>query len=392
MKILHIQGIFSPEHGGPTQSLTQYCVGQARRRHTVSAWVLEGFPHTSPAIRLPAPVQTIVYPIDFPAPLGRSRAMRRALAATANPDVFHLHGAWLRAMHYGAEEARRRRIPYLVEPMGMYESYGLKTKWMRKKLARCWFQDAILEGAHCLQVNSRREGEQLRRLGFRSPLAVIPVGVDLSACDVASRTMEQKPSWVNFAETRWFLFLSRIHEKKGIELLLHAWAALASKCLDWKLVIGGSGTPDYIRSCQQLATTLGLADRCVWLGHLSEGDKGWAFAHADFFILPSFSENLGNVITEALAYGTPVLTTDETPWQDVRTRKCGWIASPTTESLTEVLDEALRTTPEQLETMGARGRRWCEEEFSLDRVLENLDAVYAWMLGNSPKPDCVTES
>src|ERR1051325_2265409 len=172
MRILHIQGIFSPEHGGPAHSLANYCVGQARRGHEVSAWVLEGFRHTSSAIRLPPPVKTVVHRVGFPAALGRSAEMRRHLATLETPDVIHLHGAWLRAMHYGAAEARRRGVPCLVEVMGMYEPWGLRQKWPRKRIARWWFQDSILRDAACLHVNSAREGEHLRQLGFTAPLAV----------------------------------------------------------------------------------------------------------------------------------------------------------------------------------------------------------------------------
>ncbi len=388
MHITHVQGIFSPEHGGPAHSLTNYCVGQAKRGHHVSAWVLEGFPETSPAIRLPPPVETVAHRVHFPFALGRSSSMRRALSCAESPDVFHLHGTWLRAMHYGAEEARLRRVPYVVEPMGMYESYGLRTKWLRKRLARWWFQDKLLERAQCLQVNSRREGEQLRQLGFRNPLAVIPVGVDTAA--IFNRPVASTP-WPEL-NGRFFLFLSRIQEKKGIELLLNAWATLAAASPDWTLVIGGTGSPQYVSHCRQLADHLGIAARCKWVGHLTEAEKSWALSHADFFILPSFSENLGNVVAEALAHGTPVITTDATPWQEMTKRKCGWITSPTIQELTSVLEEAMRHDPTRLKEMGERGRQWCVSHFALERVLEDLDAVYGWLTGASAKPTCVVEA
>jgi len=291
-------------------------------------------------------------------------------------------------MHYGAEEARRRRVPYLVEAMGMYESYGLRTKWLRKRLARWWFQDALLERAQCLHVNSRREGEQLRQLGFRNPLAVIPVGVDTAA--ISSRPVGLTP-WPEL-KGRFFLFLSRIQEKKGIELLLNAWAKLAQASPDWTLVIGGAGSPEYVAHCRQLAADLGIKTQCKWAGHLTEEAKGWALSHADFFVLPSFSENLGNVVAEALAHGTPVLTTDATPWQEITQRRCGWVTSPTPQALAPALEEAMRHDPRQLKEMGERGRAWCVSHFALDRVLEDLDAVYGWMTGASAKPSCVIET
>jgi len=314
--------------------------------------------------------------------------MRQALASEPTPDVFHLHGTWLRAMYYGAVEARRRRVPYLVEPMGMYEEYGLRTKWLRKRVARWWFQDTLLHRAQCLQINSRREGEQLRKLGFRTPLAVVPVGVDVSTRSPSSNGAV-RPEWASFPQTRFVLFLSRVHVKKGIELLLRAWGQLAGKFRDTMLVLGGTGSSDYVTQCIQLTEHLGLGDRCVWAGHLNEADKQWAMSHAAIFVLPSLSENLGNVVAEALSHSTPVLTTNTTPWIELPHRHCGWIASPTVESLVDSLEQGLRCSPAELKAMGARGRRWCETEFSLERVLDNLDAVYAWMLGSGPIPGCV---
>ena len=129
---------------------------------------------------MPPPVTTHVFQAKFPSVLGHSSPLRKHLAASLTPDIYHLHGTWLRAMYYGAAEARRRQVPYVLEVMGMYEPYGLLTKRLRKDLARRWFQDAILHHASCLHVGSPQEGEHLRRLGFTQPLAVIPVGVDVS--------------------------------------------------------------------------------------------------------------------------------------------------------------------------------------------------------------------
>src|SRR5688572_2018802 len=108
MHISHVQGIFSPEHGGPCHSLSNYCRGQVQQGHRVTVWALEGFPNTSPAVRLEAPVEMNVCRVDFPAKLGRSGEMRRRMRTSEAPDIYHLHGTWLRAMHYGAAEARGR--------------------------------------------------------------------------------------------------------------------------------------------------------------------------------------------------------------------------------------------------------------------------------------------
>ena len=384
MRVYHIQGLFSPEHGGPTHSLLNYCVGQAQAGHNVSTWVLEGLPNSSAAQIMPAPIETHVFQAGWPGVLGRSRSMRKHLAAAETPDIFHLHGTWLRAMHYGTVEARRRKVPYLLETMGMYEAYGLQNKWLRKRVARFWFQDNILHNADCLHVGSRQEGDQLRRLGFTKPMAIIPVGVQIPSLE-QSLSAESCP-WPQISGRRFFLYLSRIHEKKGLEMLLKAWAELEQIFPDHILVVGGSGMPDYEDECRRAISDLGISGRCLWLGRVSETEKSWAYANASFYVLPSYSENYGNTIAEALAHGTPVITTDATPWSDVQRIGCGWVVPPDLEPLRSALREALNTSPEQLRSMGDRGRRWAGDEFSLASVIRKIDETYLWLTKKGEKP------
>lgn len=384
MFIAHVQGIFSPEHGGPTHSLSNYALGQARAGHRVSVWALEGFAHTSPAIRLPSPVESHIFPTDWPGVLGRSQAMRHALLAAPKPDVVHLHGCWLRAMHYAAERARRDRIPYLLEVMGMYEPYSLRQKWARKRVARLWFQDAILRNAHCLHVNSPSEAEALQDLGFAAPIAVIPVGTPVPDLEAP----ETVAGLEAIRGRRFVLFLSRIHPKKGVDLLLRAWAAVR-KSDDMALVIAGTGDPDHVAEAKRLAENLEVADSCIWPGRVTAEQKHWLLARACVFVLPSYSENFGNVVAEALAHATPVITTTGTPWKELAKRGCGWTVEPKPTALRLALCEALAHSPEELRTMGNAGRRWAIESLSVEHVLADLDLVYGWLVGGGPCPACV---
>ncbi|MGA9452853.1 MAG: glycosyltransferase [Verrucomicrobiia bacterium] len=389
MHIAHVQGIFSPEHGGPAYSLANYCRRQINAGHRVSVWALEGFPGTSPAVRLEPPVEMHVFRVDSPARLGRSTEMRRQLHEAASPDVYHLHGAWLRAMYYGAVEAWRRKRPYMVELMGMYEPWPLRQKWLQKRAARWWFQDRVLQNAACLHVNSAQEADRVHALGFKRPIAVIPVGVDLDSIRSSESLRPERGLWQEVAGHPFVLFLSRIHEKKGIELLLKAWAPVSRKNPDWFLVVGGTGNEDYMAQCRRMATELGLDRQCLWAGRLSEQEKSWAYSQSGLFVLPTYSENYGNSVAESLAHGTPVITTTETPWSALRERQCGWIVKPATGELTEALDGALELGPARLRELGQNGVEWCRAEFSLDRVMQDIESVYQWLLGNRTKPGCV---
>ena len=386
LRITHVQGIFSPEHGGPTYSLANYCRGQAARGHRVSLRVLEGYPQTSSAVRLTPPIDQTVDPVDAPARLGGSAALRHRLRADPTPDMYHLHGAWLRAMHYGAREARHRRRPYVVELMGMYEPWPLRQKWLVKRLSRLWYQDGLLRQAGCLHTNSRNEARELRALGFRAPIAVVPVGVDMEPVR-QSMHASGDPLPPEAAGHPFVLYLARIHAKKGVELLLRAWADVTREFPDHRLVVAGAGEEDYVAGCRHQIEGLGLRDRCCWLGPVDDTVKAWLFQHADLYVLPSFSENFGNTVAEALAHGTPVLTTSHTPWTHLPDEGCGWIAEASVDSLRRGLLSALGVNASERQRMGTLGRVLVEKRYSLGSVVNQIDRVYRWLLGGEKPLD-----
>lgn len=381
LRIIHVQGIFSPEHGGPTYSLANYCHGQTKGGHHVAVRVLEGYPHTSPALRLAPPVDMAVCRVGFPSKLGSSAALRRQLRQDPTPNIYHLHGVWLLAMHHGAQEARRRGTPYVVELMGAYETYARGQKWLRKWISRKLFQDDLLRRAGCLHAGSLNEARDLRALGFRTPIAVIPVGVDTRK--IAEATGQARAGWT---EHPFLLYLARLHQKKGIELLLRVWAEENKRFPEHRLMIAGGGTPEYVRDCQRLAGELRIQDSCEWLGQVSETEKSWLYRHADAYVLPTYSENFGNTVAEALAHGTPVVTTTQTPWTHLPEEGCGWIADPDVASLRAAIGSTLEASSQERQAMGVKGKQLVKRRYSLASVLERMDRMYGWLLGG-PRPD-----
>ena len=389
MHIAHVQGTLSPEHGGPTKSLANYCRIQANSGHRVSVWTLEGFAHTSDAIRIAPPVEMHVHPVSPPWRLGRSPVLRRALINSDTADVYHLHGAWLRVLHYGADEAMCRKRPFIVELMGMYEPWSLRHKWLKKRVARAWFQDQLLRNAACLHVNSELEAEHVRENGFRRPIAVIPVGV---AVDEVMSQMAQLPlesPWDELKQQPYVLYLSRVHPKKRLDLLIRSWGKLARNFPDWRLVIAGAGEQTYIDECHHIADQLGISEMCLWTGHVDELQKSWLFSHAQCYVLPTFSENFGNTVAEALAHKTPVITTIHTPWAELPKHQCGWLVDNSEDELRHALAEAMRMSPETRQAMGNNGQLLVRSRFSLEFVCNNIQSVYNWMLNGGPVPDCV---
>ena len=401
MKIEHIQFGFSIENGGPTRSLANYCRGQVAAGHEVSVWTLEGFPNFSPAVRLPPPVEMHVFRVEWPVKLGRSAEMRRQLRLAEPPDIYHLHGVWLQAVHYGAVEACRRNRPYVLEMQGMYDPWSLRQKWFTKRIARWWYQDRILREAACLHVNSPQEAESIRKLGFKTPMAVIPVGVDLEEVDRRKSEIRNQKSEIQSSlspELRgrpFILFLSRIHPKKGLDLLIRSWAMNRKSEIgnreseDWMLVIAGSGEQPYIERCRRLAADLGIGKECLWTGHVDPVQKSWLFTHAHCYVLPTSGENFGNTVAEALAHGTPVITTRHTPWRDLEEHGCGWFVDNTETEISRALHEVFSLDAVARRKMGDAGERLVRDRYSLRTVSSDINAVYEWLSGGTSVPACV---
>jgi len=174
-------------------------------------------------------------------------------------------------------------------------------------------------------------------------------------------------------ERKLLLFLSRIHEKKGLGLLLQAWDTL--RPADWELKIVGNGAPAYVRQLEALCAARHLPN-VAFEPHADGARREALFGAASAFVLPTFSENFGIVIAEALIRGVPVITTTGTPWAVVASRQLGWYIEPTAGELTRCLAEVFRTDAATLREIGVRGRDYAREHLVEEAVLPRLLDMY----------------
>lgn len=380
MRITHIQGIFSPEHGGPAYSLANFCLEQNRLGHQVSLRVLDGYANTSKARLLDPSINQRCCQVSFPERLGFSWDLPRILKLDDPQDIYHLHGSWLLAMQAGAAEAASRRKPYLVELMGSYTDYELRRKPFRKALARLLYQDRILRSAACLHVNAPEEGKMLRKLGFKNPIACLPVGVDV----VETRRLLSEIAQGQTCRSRpYVLYLGRIHPTKGLEELISAWRQVSVEVRDWQLVIAGCGEVEYEARCKLLSRDLVDTDACEWIGRVDEEEKVRLYRDAGAYVLPSLNENFGNTVAEALTCETPVITTFNTQWTMLEARECGWLATPDADSLAQAILRCLRSGATEQKRRGLRGRMMVESEYSIEVVVANMVELYRGIIGGS---------
>ncbi len=298
-------------------------------------------------------------------------------AALAPNALFHLHMMWRGHLVAAAAFARRSGCPYLVSPRGTLEPWCLEYRGGRKRLFWALVERKRLLGAAALHATSAMEAENLQMLVPGRPIAVIPNGLALPA--LAPRP-EPGP-------TRTALFLSRIHPKKGLPLLIEAWRQV--RPANWRLLIVGPDELDHANHCRALARRMGVEGAIEFRESVSGQAKWDLYRAADLFVLPTLSENFGIVVAEALASETPVLTTTAAPWEELHTRSCGFWTAPTVDAIAAALKQATDLAPHDLQAMGARGRSLVMEKYSLDATIDDMLAVYEWALHGGALPACV---
>jgi glycosyltransferase involved in cell wall biosynthesis len=308
------------------------------------------------------------------------RGLTRAVAENAI-DIIHSHGFWLAPNLYAGIAARRQGRPLVLSPRGMLSTWAMTHKPWKRAAARALGYLRALEAVTCFHATSASEAEDIRRLGFRQPIAIVPNGIDLPGADTI-RPDNRSGQW------RRVVFLSRIHPKKGIPILLRAWRQIEVDFPDWRLVIAGPDEGGHLAAARALSAELRL-QRVSFPGPAYGDAKSALYRSADLFVLPTHSENFGLVIGEALAHAVPVITTTGAPWRGLIERRCGWWIDLSEETLVGAMREAMALPREKLAAIGMAGRRWVETCYAWDAVGRATAEVYRWLLASETEPPSV---
>jgi len=357
-----------PTTGGPARSVPRLSEEIARTGLGVTLFVKD--------IRTGTTSTTTSCPIQLISQL--TAVIQKSNERTKHP-IIHNHGIWLPINHRAAAIAQRYNIPHIISPRGMLEPWAFNFNKWKKKLAWLVYQRRDLQTAKVLHATATQEAESFRQLGLRAPIAIIPNGVDLPK--------QNKPSFVN-NKTKKALFLSRIHQKKGLINLVQAWARVSPP--NWQVIIAGPDESNHKQEVEKEIVRLGLTESFSFTGSVKDNDKWALYNEADLFILPTFSENFGIVIAEALASGLPVITTRGAPWSELTRYNCGWWIDIGVEPLAQAITEAISLSSETRFAMGKRGRTLISEKYSWDTIAQDMISVYEWMLHDGTPPQCVS--
>jgi len=383
MRVLHVIPSLSPTQGGPSFALPLMA------RSLVQAGVAVDVATTDddgPGGRLSVPLgqrierdgygvwhfakQTEFYKVSLPF---RSW-IRHHLA---NYDLVHIHALFSFSSNSAARAARRVGVPYVIRPLGVLNHWGMENRRrVLKRLSFRFIEQPLLRHAAAIQFTADAERFQAGQSGVTAPAAVVPLGIDVNqfaSLPGPEKFFKRVPQASN---RNIVLFLSRLDSKKGLDLLLPAFAKLRKRFPDALLVIAGNGEESFVNCLRSTAAKLGLAGDVVWAGFLTGADKLAAFSAAKIFTLPSYSENFGIALVEALAAGLPSVTTDAVAVsEDITRHNAGLVVPCNVAALAEALERALGNTELRL-THAANARRLAKGRFSLEAMGMALKELY----------------
>ena len=295
-------------------------------------------------------------------------------------DLVHIHAVFSHACVAAANACRKHKIPYIVRPLGTLDPWSLKQKRFRKQIFWHLGVKQMLRRAAAIHYTTAEEKRLVEsELGVGNGV-VIPNGIDLEQAFQHS-ALNASPHQA-IPASQYVLALSRIHPKKGYELLIESFGAVKgnSAFKDWQLVIAGDGDAGYINQLKQLAKRNGLNGDVRFVGWLDGERKYAALKHSALLALPSYQENFGISLIEAMACGVPVLVSPHVNLApEIAATEAGWVASLNSEMLKDTLMRALENAPER-QRRGRNGQKLAGD-FAAERVASDLLQLYRTLIG-----------
>lgn len=383
MKTLHVISTLTPRFGGTTTVVRTLSAYQARARLNVTVCTTNGDSSTSG--KMPVAIGLLEDGVTcryFPAwsPLLIAPAMGRWFKNHLRQfDIVHIHGLYRFPVSSAAWWARKTGVPYMIMPHGSLDpflynqsQYNLPLKKIYERL----FDIPNLNHATAIHYTTEEEAKRAAFLRLRSRAVVLPNGIDWE-------NYRRLPPRGNFRryirfddQTPLVLFLGRINFKKGLDLLVPAFGRVTKKRADARLAIVGPDNEGYCSKVRRWCKEYGIQDRVFFVDHLGFEKVKEAYVDADCFVLPSYTENFGLTVVEAMACGTPVIISDQVNiWREVQEARAGIVVRLDSR---DVADAICRILADKIEAkaMGTRGRVAAEKCYAWPHIVEQLTQVY----------------
>ena len=277
--------------------------------------------------------------------------------------IVHIHGLWSPFIHKTVRLCVSMAIPTLLSTHGMLDPWALSHKFFKKKLAWYFYQKNDVAKINLIHTTSPVESKNISDLGVEVPRIMIPNAVSYPL-DVNTRRNNKKVA----------LFLSRIHPVKGVLDLIEAWNSINNT--GWSLIIAGNGEKQYTKLIIDKVNNYKLHSKIKFTGYVTGKQKESLYRKSDLFILPTYSENFGLAIAEAMSYGIPVITTKAAPWSIIVKNNCGWWIDIGLDSLSKAITHALNTPLKELQEKGINARRVISKYYTWSIVAPKIADTY----------------
>jgi len=313
------------------------------------------------------PRQTRFYTFSLPLTTWLSKHAR-------DYDLIHIHALFSYPSIAAAVFARVAKVPYMIRPLGVLNSWGMqhRRRWL-KDLSFRLIESRMLRNAAGVQYTSEQESSEASQLGVSHISLLVPNPVDIASIPaIAGSFRAAHPKLIG---KTILLFLSRIDAKKGIDLLLPAFAQLRLNHPEAALVIAGDGDRTLLEQLKNQAAQLGLGEDVLWVGFVQGQKKQDALTDADIFVLPSYSENFGVAVVEAMACGIPVIVSDQVGIHpEIAESGAGLVVKCSVPQLVEALNRAV-SDPIWRREASANARRLAAT-FAPEMIAKRLVKIY----------------
>lgn len=380
MRVLHVIPSVDDRSGGPATAIVPMC--RALQQHGVEVTLIS----TDAGIRVHprsngrAADFKGLSAVFFPSQLGESFKYSRPLSSWLRSnirqfDLAHIHAVFNHSSVTAAQACRKAEVPYLVRPLGTLEPWSMAQKSVRKRVFWQVAGKAMLRRAAAIHYTTEAEKLSTQRLLGLNNGKVIGLGIGngSSSSGAKERLANYFPE---LAQQPYVLVLSRLHPKKGLDVLLDAFSGVVQqqRFAQWRLVIAGDGPADYVAKLKQK-----INNGVMFTGWLDGEKKEAVLRNASLLVLPSHQENFGLCVMEAMSHAVPVLVSPHVNLaEEILMANAGWIATVDTKALSTCLAEALGEEQE----LARRGRAGKElsQKYSWDKTAESLRALYREIL------------